>query len=220
MRIPCRSDQHFIKDLNLYTLMYNVTKTSSGFLEGLARPWPINYKLTRLKQLMDNAYMAYYSEMYKITTMEINIKTMAYPIPPSRFVNNSNVMFSFGPFYLFFPPMIIFSMLLIDIVKEKEKLLKNYLNLLGLSLTGYWLSWLIFAMVNSLIVSSEIVLFGRYIFSYEIFVNANMLVPLSLFFTFTLSIQIFAMFISSLVKSTNVATAVNIYLFSFLMAFS
>jgi hypothetical protein len=187
-----------------------VTKSSSGFLEGLAKPWPINYKLTRLKQIVDNAYMAYYSDLNNIPPMEVNIQTKAFPIPPSRFINNMNVVFSLGPFYLFFPPMIIFSMILIDIVKEKEKLLKNYLNLLGLSLLGYWLGWLIFALINSLIVSTEIVLFGRYIFGYEIFTNANPLIPFSLFFTFTLAIQIFAMFVSCLVKSTNVATAVSV----------
>jgi hypothetical protein len=191
--------------------MYNMTKLSLGFFESVNRPLAIDHKMTRLKGLVDNAYLNYYADLKGLPNIDLHIKTQAFPTPSSRFIEGSNVIGVLGQFYLFFPPMVIFSMLLIDIVKEKEKNLKNYLNLSGLSLTGYWLGWLSVGLINSFIVASEIVLLGRYFFVYEIFTNGNILVPFSLFFTFTYAIQIFAMFISSLVKTANVATAVNIY---------
>jgi ABC-type multidrug transport system ATPase subunit len=162
--------------------------------------------------LVDNSYLSYYSIM-KNRTIQIddipklkNISTQPLPSPPSRFNANSKISAVMGSFYLYFPPMVLFAILLLDLVKEKESMLKNYTNLYGLSNLGYWLSWIIIAIISSALVSLIIVFFGKFVFFYDIFTNANGLVSFSLFFLFSLSMQVMAMYFSCVIHSTSSAT--------------
>lgn len=124
-------------------------------------------------------------------------------------------------FYLFFPPMILFCMILIEIVKEKESLLKNYTNLYGLSLVGYWVSWVVVSVIFSGLISLEIVLFGKYIFYYDIFTNTNFFVIFNLFFLFSCSMQFLAMYLSCILSSVRIATTVKLnIIIGFLFTYS
>ena len=98
-----------------------------------------------------------------------------------------------------------------DLVKEKENFLKVYLNLNGLSYSGYWLSWFITALIISFIIGLEILFLGYYIFSYNMFTNCNPVVMFSLFFFFTLNMQVFSMFLSCIISSTRVANTVKFF---------
>lgn len=197
--------------MNFYTIMYNVTKVPNGFAMPLYIPYPSDKKLTKLKTLIDNAYLSYYSSLNNMTIPSISNRLQAYPTTPTRFSQGANVISLLGVFYLFFPPVIIFSIIMGDLVKEKENNLKKYLNLYGLSYPGYWTSWILLAILASATLSLEIIFFGRFIFRYEFFVNTNSLVIFSLFFLFTLNMQIFAMFLSCILNDSKSATTVNIY---------
>jgi ABC-type multidrug transport system ATPase subunit len=199
-------------EFNFYTIVYNFTNLPNGFLDTFNSPLPSDPKLLRLKMLVDNAYLSYYSIMKNQTIFEEdipklkNIFSQPFPSPPSRFNSNSKISSAMGSFYLYFPPMILFAILLLDLVKEKESMLKNYTNLYGLSNLGYWLSWFIIAIISSSFVSFLIVILGKFIFYYDIFTNVNGLVSFYLFFLFSLSMQVLAMFFSCMINSTSSAT--------------
>jgi hypothetical protein len=205
--VPCRSS-YLDTELNFYTIMYNYTNSPNGFMQPIYKPWPTDDKLTHLKTMVDNAYLSYYSMIRNITTPVIGNKLQAYPSTVSRFAQNANVISILGVFYLYLPSMIIFTILLGDLVKEKENNLKIYLNLYGLSYPGYWCSWILTAIVISMILSLEIVIVGRYFFKYEIFTNTNMLVSFGLFLLFSLNMQVLAMLLSCIVTDSKSATTV------------
>lgn len=193
--------------------MYNITNTLNGFLDKFNSPLPIDKSLTKLKILIDDSLMKFY--FYKkfgknnlIPTFK-NISTSSFPLPISRFAQNADVISVFGVFYLFFPPMIMFCVILIDIVKEKETNLKSYLHLNGLSVFSYWASWMIVSFIGSVLLSFEIVILGKFVFKYDLFVNSNMLISFSLFFFFTFTMQFIGFVISGMISSTSAATTVN-----------
>jgi hypothetical protein len=174
-------------------------------------PDPFDPKLLKLKLAVDNAYLNYYAESKNISNKIIkDVTAQSYPSPRSRFTKNVNVVSSLGVFYLFFPSMILFSIILIDITKEKENNLKNYMNLYGLSIISYWIGWLIVAIFYSFIISIISNIIGPIIFDFEFFTNTNFFVTFWLFFLFSLSIQVFGMFIASLINDSKYATTVNI----------
>lgn len=105
--------------------------------------------------------------------------------------------------------MILFSIILLDLVKEKESKLKNYSNIYGLSLIGYWVSWSIVSIGFSLIIALEFCLFGKFIFHYDVFDNSNILIPFLLFFLFTFTMQSLAMYLSCWINSTKTATTIS-----------
>jgi ABC-type multidrug transport system ATPase subunit len=233
VNIPCRpsmSNQEF----NLYTIVYNISAIPNGFLDSFNAPLPTDERLLKLKILVDNAYLDYYSRYHPKYENDFNninlnsttnlnytnsqqpkipkiqkISTQAYPSPSSRISSNANVISLFGVFYLYFPPMILFSIILLDLVKEKESMLKNYTNIYGLSIIGYWISWIIISMCFSLIIALEFCFFGKFIFHYDVFDNANILVPFLLFFLFTLTMQCLAMYLSCWINSTKTATTIS-----------
>ena len=178
-------------------------------------PLPIDTSLTKLKILIDDSLLKFYylKKFGKINIPSIkNISLSSFPLPMSRFAQNADVISVFGVFYLFFPPMIIFCVILIDIVKEKETNLKSYLHLNGLSAFSYWASWIIVSYIGSVLLSLEIVIFGKFVFAYDLFTNSNMLISFSLFFFFTFTMQFIGFAISGMISSTSAATTVINYL--------
>ena len=179
-------------------------------------PLPIEFSLTKLKVLIDNSLLKFYSKKknqdFNTSEFEFpsftNISVTNFPLPISRFAKNADVISLFGVFYLFFPPMIMFSIVLMDIVKEKENNLKQFLHLNGLSVISYWISWIITSLLASFLLATEIVLLGKFIFKYDFFVNSNFLISFSLFFFFSLTMQFFCFVISGMVNSLRVATTV------------
>ena len=207
--LPCRREDG---EMNLYTIVYNITAVPNGFMDSFYGPLPIDERLVRLKMVVDNAYLSYYASLgnrQKAPPKLFNITTQPYPTPPSRLTSNANVISLFGTFYLYFPPMILFAILLLDVVKEKENMLKSYTNLYGLSLVGYWLSWVIIAFLSSFILIAEMSFLGRYVFKFDVFYNTNIIPPFSLFFLFTLSMQFIGMYLACVLPNSQSATAVS-----------
>jgi len=148
-----------------------------------------------------------------------NISISSFPSPLSRFAQNADVISVFGVFYLFFPPMIIFSVIMIDIVKEKENNLKSYLHLNGLSVFSYWASWIVISFIGSALLSMEILLLGKFVFCYDLFVNSNPLISFSLFFFFTFTMQFIGFVISGIISSTSAATTVELNFYQLKLRF-
>ena len=105
--------------------------------------------------------------------------------------------------------MILFSIILLDIVKEKESNLKHFTILNGMSLISYWISWCIVSFIFSLLLTIEILFMGYIIFKYDIFTNVNPIISFNLFFLFNLSLMFLSMMISNYVSSLNSATTIS-----------
>ena len=74
-----------------------------------------------------------------------------------------------GVFYLYFPIMIVFCTILLDIVTEKHNKLKNYSLLYGLNPLAYNLSWTITGFGLSALISIELNLLGTFVFDFDFF---------------------------------------------------
>ena len=213
LSIPCRPE---IKneDYYLYTIVYNISNTPNAFLSGYNSPYPIDEKLIKLQKIIDNSYIELFNIKYNNNSENNipkinNISIQPYPSVHSRFLDNANVISSFGSFYFYFPPMILFSIILLDIVKEKESKLKHFTILNGMSLISYWISWCIVSFIFSLLLTIEILFMGYIIFKYDIFTNVNPIISFSLFFLFNLSLMFLSMMISNYVNSLNTATTIS-----------
>jgi hypothetical protein len=82
--------------------------------------------LTKLKQDLDNAYLQYYSEKRGLNfSPKINATMQSFPITQNRFLEKADVISSVGAFYFFFPPMITFVVILLEIIREKDLKLRK-----------------------------------------------------------------------------------------------
>lgn len=123
--IPCNFE-YLNYTFHLYTILYNVTLSPNGFLTGAALPLPTDPKITKLKLDLDNAYLEYYAHKRGLKDIpQINITTQAYPMASNRFLEKADVVSSSGAFYLFFPPMITFVVVLLEIIREKDMKLRK-----------------------------------------------------------------------------------------------
>ena len=215
--VPCKPD--FNSDFYLYTIIYNISNTPNAFLNGYNSPYPSDDKLIKLKQIVDNSYIElfdFHSQQNKSTNnlnkripQIQNVSIQAFPSTQSRLMQGASIIPTFGSFYLFFPPMILFSILLLDIVKEKDSKLKHYTILNGMSLFSYWTSWGIVSIVFSFMLTSEILFLGQFVFNYDIFTNVNFFISFTLFFMFSLSLQFMSMMFSNYVSSMSGATTMT-----------
>jgi hypothetical protein len=126
--IPC-TFEYYNYTFHMYTVLYNVTNSPNGFLSAAALPLPSYPELTKLKVDLDNAHLKYYADKRGLGfTPKINLTIQSNPITQSRFFEKSDVTSSIGAFYFFFPPMITFVVILLEIIREKDfKLRKVYL---------------------------------------------------------------------------------------------
>ncbi len=123
--IPCTFN-YINKTFHLYTILYNFTNQPNGFLGGSANPYPTYPDVTKLKIDMDNAFLKYYSiERGLEEQPSIEAVLKAYPVTENRFLEGNDIVASFGAFYFFFPPMITFVVILLEIIREKDLKLRK-----------------------------------------------------------------------------------------------
>jgi len=124
--IPCNfefDNQTF----EMYNIMYNISNVDNGFLGNFNEPLPTDRQLLQLKLSIDNAYMDYYAKIRSKPVPKISVQTQAFPSTSNRLLQGADIIGAYGPFYFFFPPVITFVTLLLEIVREKDmKLRKVY----------------------------------------------------------------------------------------------
>ena len=60
----------------------------------MSDPLPIDNRLIKLKLIVDNAYLSYYSHIKHIYPVpKINLTTQPFPSIPNRLSSNANVIF-------------------------------------------------------------------------------------------------------------------------------
>jgi len=124
--IPCNFE-YMDETIDLYTIIYNVSNTANSFLTTFSDPLPIDYDLLRLKMSLDNSYLNHYAKLGNVTIPKILMDTVAYPSTPNRFIVGADLVASYGPFYFFFPPIITFVVVLLEIIREKDMKLRKVL---------------------------------------------------------------------------------------------
>jgi len=142
--IPC-SFEYLNETMHLYTVFYNISNAPNGFLSSAATPFPSDPQLLKLKIDVDNAYLKYYANKRQLSYVpQINASYNTFPVTQNRFLQNADVVASSGAFYFFFPPMISFVVVLLEIMREKDlklrrvNLIRNIL-LLFLSINNFHL---------------------------------------------------------------------------------
>jgi len=123
--IPCKFD-HYNYTFNFYTIMYNISFSPNGFLLRSDAPMPTDNSISKLKLDLDNAYLKYYSvKRGLIYIPQIKSKIQSFPISENRFFHQTDIVGATGAFYLFFPPMITFVSVLLELMREKDLKLRR-----------------------------------------------------------------------------------------------
>ena len=117
--IPCAFEFNN-QSFNLYNIMYNISNTDTGFLGNFNEPLPIDSELLQLKLSIDNAYLAYFAKIKGVPAPKIELTTQAFPSTSNRLLMGADIIGAYGPFYFFFPPVISFVTILLEVVREKD----------------------------------------------------------------------------------------------------
>jgi ABC-type multidrug transport system permease subunit len=105
-----------------------------------------------------------------------------------------------GGYFFVLGPLLSFTIILNEIVREKELKLRQGLQVVGVSHTVYWLSWVSVAVFFSL-VSTIILLITSLICQFDMFTNSPLVMMFLIFFTFSMAMNMLAFFVSTLVPT-------------------
>lgn len=84
-----------------------------------------------------------------------------YPGPLDRLFKNLELTSTCGSYYFVLGPLLTFLVILQELAKEKELKLRQGLNVVGVSHSAYWLSWLLIATVLNLAQTLVLVVAGH-----------------------------------------------------------
>ncbi len=69
----------------------------------------------------------------------------------SRNYKGYNIITSMGSFYFIIPPILSFLFVTNEMLREKEKKQREYLQIMGIECKVYWSSWLITIIMMSIV---------------------------------------------------------------------
>ncbi|KAK0586759.1 hypothetical protein LWI29_011786 [Acer saccharum] len=117
-----------------------------------------------------------------------------------------------GPTFFLAIAMFGFVFQISSLVTEKELKLRQAMTMMGLYDSAYWLSWLTWEGIMTLISSIFIVLFGM-MFQFDFFLNNSFAVLLLVFFLFELNMTGFAFMLSAFISKSSSSTTVGFSIF-------
>jgi len=220
--IPCQFARNATKKLVFYSIVYNATEIFYQIYgKNDQGPQPTHPIATSLKISLDNAIFAYFSvDTLATGEQELvldpndlnapkmrNLNKQEYPRSFSRFFIGIDVVTMTGALQFFVPYMINFIFTVINIVREKDKRLRQGLAVMGMSHGSYWASWVVTSMAINLCITVFTVGFGL-AFGYQFFTDTSILITFFLFFLFGQALQALAFWITTLCSSSNSAYTV------------
>ncbi|OVA09055.1 ABC transporter-like [Macleaya cordata] len=137
----------------------------------------------------------------------VGIKEFAHPA-----IRTFSAVGLVGPTFFLAIAMFAFVFEIGALVAEKELKLRQAMSIMGLYETAYWLSWLTWEAVITLISSLFIVLFGM-MFQFNFFLHNNFLVLFLIFFLFQFNMIGLAFLISTFISKSSSATTVGFSIF-------
>ncbi|KAL4479229.1 hypothetical protein ABPG72_011441 [Tetrahymena utriculariae] len=206
---PFEQDKRII----FYNIFYNWTLFfRSPYLQGsIGQNIHKDWFLTRLKINLDNGIIDYFSktpeqQQVKLTKNTINqrvqIVQQDYPISPSRFTTGYDVVTSNGAFYFFVPIMINFIITINEILREKQKKLRQGITVMGMTNFSYWVSWIMTALVVNSSTSFIQIVCGR-LFGFDIFVKTPLIILFSFLVAFGMSVTFIGFLITNICSDTS-----------------
>ncbi|EOY21765.1 ABC transporter A family member 2 isoform 2, partial [Theobroma cacao] len=117
-----------------------------------------------------------------------------------------------GPTFFLAIAMFSFVFQIGSLVSEKELKLRQAMTMMGLLDSAYWLSWLTWEGIMTLLSSLFIILFGM-IFQFDFFLNNNFAVIFLVFFLFQLNMVGFAFLLSPFISKSSSATTIGFSIF-------
>ncbi|CAI9112240.1 OLC1v1012659C1 [Oldenlandia corymbosa var. corymbosa] len=148
----------------------------------------------------------------------IGYPSFSWDISFKEFAHPGMKMFSSlstaGPTFFLAIAMFGFVFQINALVTEKELKLRQAMTMMGLYDTAYWLSWITWEGIITLLSSLLTVLFGM-MFQFDLFLNNNFGVIFLLFFLFQLNMIGFAFFLSTFVSKTSTSTTLGYYIYIF-----
>ncbi|KAL8225641.1 hypothetical protein R6Q57_018198 [Mikania cordata] len=142
----------------------------------------------------------------------VNLKEFAHPV-----VETFSSVGTVGPSFFLAIAMFGFVLQISSLIVEKELKLRQAMSMMGLYDTAYWLSWLTWEGIITLISSLFTVLFGM-MFQFDFFLHNSFSVVFFVFFLFQLNMVGFAFMFSSFISKSTSSTTVgfSVYIVGFL----
>ncbi|TYJ98618.1 ABC transporter A family member 2 [Cucumis melo var. makuwa] len=137
------------------------------------------------------------------------VNFMEFAHPP---VNNFSAVNTVGPTFFLAIAMFGFVLQISSLITEKELKLRQAMTMMGLFDTAYWLSWLTWEGIITLIASIFTVLFGM-MFQFDFFSKNNFAVVFLVFFLFQLNMVGFAFMLSAFISKSSSSTTVGFSIF-------
>jgi hypothetical protein len=204
--MPCNM-RYSNNKLHVYNIYYNVTLTE---FFGFEKESPLrnNLEMMKLKNDIDNGYLDYYSKLENIKSPKISTELSYFPVIKDRFMENVDIFYDMGGHFFILPPFVSFIIVIMDIIREKEQGLRRSLLVIGMKNKSFWMSWFIMSTIYSSSIAIIIIVLGK-ICSFQYFINCNIFINFLLFFLFSLALQTFAFFLTTLINSTKTAYGVS-----------
>ncbi|KAG6632961.1 hypothetical protein I3843_12G015800 [Carya illinoinensis] len=117
-----------------------------------------------------------------------------------------------GPTFFLAAAMFAFVFNISSLITEKELKLRQAMSMMGLYDSAYWLSWLTWEGILTLLSSVFLVLFGM-LFQFDFFLNNSFEVVLLVFFLFQLNMIGFAFMLSAFISKSSSSTTVGFSIF-------
>eukprot|EP01018_Ginkgo_biloba_P024056 Gb_37633 [translate_table: standard] len=117
-----------------------------------------------------------------------------------------------GPTFFLAAAMFGFVIQMSSIIAEKELKLRQAMSIMGLYDSVYWLTWLTWEGLLTLVSSIFLILFGM-IFQFNFFLNNNFGVLFLMFFLFQFNMVGFAFMLSSFISKSSSATNVGFFVY-------
>ncbi|XP_040989213.1 ABC transporter A family member 2-like isoform X2 [Juglans microcarpa x Juglans regia] len=117
-----------------------------------------------------------------------------------------------GPTFFLAAAMFAFVFNISSLITEKELKLRQAMSMMGLYDSAYWLSWLTWEGILTLLSSVFLVLFGM-LFQFDFFLNNSFEVVLLVFFLFQLNMIGFAFMLSAFISKSSSSTTVGFSVF-------
>jgi hypothetical protein len=170
--MPCKFDEEG-KDMWAYYVIYNMTLGPSNLYTSIDKPMNKNPMLMSVKLAIDNAILEYKAKEKGLDYIpKINQTLQSFPYIPDRLFKDFDVLTMYGSFYVIMVPLCSFMIFFDELVREKTDNLRKGLQMLGTQDNAYWASWFITGGIMNMLMSIEMILVGRYYYSFDCFTKA------------------------------------------------
>ncbi|XP_028787946.1 ABC transporter A family member 2-like isoform X1 [Neltuma alba] len=203
--LRCPGALHFTEK-NATVIGYGV-QTNSTFIQQRGRYEDPTFAFQLPLQLAAEREIARYLIGDPSFSWSFSFREFAHPA-----IESFSTVGTIGPAFFLAISRLNFVLQMESLAREKENKLRQAMTMMGLYDSAYWLSWLTWEAVITLITSLLIVLLGM-MFQFDAFVKNNFAVVFFLFFLFELSMTGFAFMLSAFIRKSSSAPTVAFAVF-------